>query len=292
MALTELVQAAKENATVMLPPYVTRGTRPDIVFPLSLRSKPVPFITFTPKPPRPGTSVSGTIIHLPMPPGISFNDSMSYSSIDLGVIGQIGTEVISEVAKQTSVAEAAGAGVGALAGSLVNKMRKMNAAATASIIARKAGVSSVADNIDFSTRQVIAPNTNTTFQNSSVRQFQFTFKLVGKSEKEAKEIDRIISIFRIGMYPKGNDVILEYPAIWNIDFQIPIDAENSKPNTFIPKIFSCYLISMNAVYNGSTNLYHGDGSPIETDISLQFQETRPLTQDDILKLGGQVSRQR
>lgn len=288
MALTELVQAARENATVVSPPFIVRGSRPDIVFPLLLRSKPVPFITFTPKPPRPGTSVSGTIIHLPMPPGISFNDSMSYSSIDLGVIGQIGTEVISEVAKQTSVAEAAGAGVGALAGSLVNKMRKMNAAATASIIARKAGVSSVADNIDFSTRQVIAPNTNTTFQNSSVRQFQFTFKLIGKSDKEAKEIDRIISIFRIGMYPKGNDVILEYPATWNINFS---DGKG-QPNTFIPKIFSCYLISMNAVYNGSTNLYHGDGSPIETDISLQFQETRPLTQDDILKLGGEQSRRR
>jgi hypothetical protein len=224
-----------------------------------------------------------------MPPGISFNDAMSYSSIDLGIIGQIGTETITEVAKQTSLTGALGAGVGALAGSIVNKARKLNAAAAGSIIARYTpGASALADNIDFSTKQVIAPNTNTTFQNSTVRQFQFTFKLIGKSEKEAKEIDRIVSVFRIGMYPKGNDVILQYPSIWKIDFN---DATGSS-NTFIPKIFSCYLTSMNAVYNGSTNLYHGDGSPIETDISLQFQETRPLTQDDILQLGGQASRQR
>jgi hypothetical protein len=290
MALTDAVRQAQQSfGTVMSPPFVVVGSRPDIVFPLSLRSKPVPFISFTPKPARPGEGSGGTIVHLPMPPGISFNDAMSYSSIDLGIIGQIGTETITEVAKQTSLTGALGAGVGALAGSIVNKARKLNAAAAGSIIARYTpGASALADNIDFSTKQVIAPNTNTTFQNSTVRQFQFTFKLIGKSEKEAKEIDRIVSVFRIGMYPKGNDVILQYPSIWKIDFN---DATGSS-NTFIPKIFSCYLTSMNAVYNGSTNLYHGDGSPIETDISLQFQETRPLTQDDILQLGGQASRQR
>ena len=290
MALTDTVREAQQSfGTVMLPPFVTSGGPPNAVFPLSLGSKPVPFISFSPKPAQPGTAGGGTIVHLPMPPGISFNDSMAYSSIDLGIIGQIGTETITEVAKQTTLSGALGAGVGALTGSIVNKARKLNAAAAASIIARYTpGAGSLAENIDFSTKQVIAPNTNTTFQNSTVRQFQFTFKLVGKSEKEAKQIDRIVSIFRIGMYPKGNDVILAYPSIWKIDF---LDGRGNA-NTFIPRIFSCYLTSMNAVYNGSTNLYHSDGSPIETDISLQFQETRPLTQDDIVKLGGETSRRR
>lgn len=261
---------------------------PILTFPSTLRKKPVPFVAFTPYPARQSSASGGMTVFLPMPPGIAFGDSMSYSTIDLGVIGQIGAETLSQMSGQNSIAAAAGAAAGGLAGSVVDKAKKFNAAAAASIAAKKLGASSVSNLIDYSTKQVIAPNTNSAFQNTSVRQFQFTFKMVSKSKKEAQDIDRIVNIFRIGMYPKGNDVILEYPSVWKIDFN---NSDGSK-NTFIPKIFSCYLTSMNAVYNGGTNLYHTDGSPIETDITLQFQETRALTQEDILELGGEFSRRR
>lgn len=222
-----------------------------------------------------------------MPPGVTFADNMAYSTLDLGIIGTIGNETINQISSQKTIAGAIGAGIGGLAGSVVNKAKKLNAAAAASIIARNIPAGSgVADVIDFSTKQVIAPNTNTTFQNSSIRQFGFTFKLVSKTKKEAVAIDDIVNNFRRGMYPKGNDVVLAYPSTWEIKFN---NADGSE-NKFISKIYSCYLTSLSATFNGSTNLFHEDGSPVETDVNVTFQETKALTQDDIETL--QLDRKR
>lgn len=279
MALLDEAQKAEvlSEKPVVMPAFNVGGDKINIVFPESLRKKPVPFVSFSAR----GKGNSSPI-YLPIPPGISFGDGMSYSTLDLGIIGTIGAETITQIANQDSFAGAVGAGLGALAGSVVNKAKKLNAAAAASIIARNIPSigSGVADNIDFATRQVIAPNTNTTFQNSNIRQFQFSFKLVSKTKKEAIAIDDIVNTFRRGMYPKGNDVVLAYPATWSIRFRNGDGSENQ----FIPKIYSCYLTALSATFNGSTNLYHEDGSPVETDISVSFQETRALRQDDIEKL--------
>lgn len=266
---------------VMLPAFQVNEKKLNIVFPETLRNKPVPFISFTTR-----SSGSNIPIYLPMPPGVTFGDNMSYSTLDLGIIGTIANETIDQIASQNTIAGAVGAGVGGLVGSVVNKAKKLNAAAAASIIARNIPASgNIADVIDFSSKQVIAPNTNTSFQNSGIRQFNFTFKLVSKSKKEAVVIDEIANVFRRGMYPKGNDVVLAYPSTWEIKFN---NADGSE-NTFIPKIYSCYLTSLTSTFNGSTNLFHEDGSPIETDVSVSFQETKALTRDDIERL--QVDRE-
>ena len=266
---------------VMLPAFRVNEKKLNIVFPETLRNKPVPFISFTTR-----SSGSNIPIYLPMPPGVTFGDNMSYSTLDLGIIGTIANETIDQIASQNTIAGAVGAGVGGLVGSVVNKAKKLNVAAAASIIARNIPASgNIADVIDFSSKQVIAPNTNTSFQNSGIRQFNFTFKLVSKSKKEAVVIDEIANVFRRGMYPKGNDVVLAYPSTWEIKFN---NADGSE-NTFIPKIYSCYLTSLTSTFNGSTNLFHEDGSPIETDVSVSFQETKALTRDDIERL--QVDRE-
>ena len=54
---------------------------------------------------------------------------------------------------------------------------------------------------------------------------------------------------------------------------------------FMPKIFSCYLTSATTVINSSSNTFRReDLSPYEIDISLQFQETKVLTRDEIVNL--------
>lgn len=251
-----------------------------LIFPASLQQKPVPFISFQA---TSGNKAAAKPIFLPMPPGLTFGDNMSYSTLDLGIIGTIASETIKKVenSSDTSMAGIVGSAVGGLAGSIVNKARKFNAAAAASIIAKNIPSSgNLSDVIDFTSKQVIAPNTNSSFQNSGVRQFSFTFKLVSKTKKEADVIDGIVNNFRLGMYPKGNDVVLAYPYTWNIEFY---NADGSQ-NKFIPKIYSCYLTSLTSTYNGSTNLFHEDGSPIETDVGVSFQETRALTREDIEEL--------
>ena len=54
----------------------------------------------------------------------------------------------------------------------------------------------------------------------------------------------------------------------------------------IPKIFECYLKDMTSTYNAGSNSWRVDGSPLESDLTLTFVETRALTLDDIIKLEG------
>ena len=257
------------------------GYRPRLCFPAELTHSKNNwmFMSFGVRIGKPGARE----IYLPIPPGLTFSDSMSYSSLDLGILGSIGQETINAMDSAKGIRGVIGAGIGGLAGSLVNKAKKLNTAAAASIAARQFRQDGIANTIDFSKKQVIAPNTNTSFQNSGVRSFGFNFKMMPRSKTEAEIITAIIKTFRQNMYPKGNDVVLTYPPIWSMKFYEGSGRENRK----IPRIYDCYLTGMTATYNGTTNMFHEDGSPIETDISIQFQETKALTLSDIVGLSEQ-----
>ena len=257
-----------------MPPFSAAESK-ILAFPDTLRAQPLPFVLLTAQ-----GKTSSPAISLPIPPGLTIGDGMSYSSINLGIIGTIMAETMTQMGKQTSLAGVVGAGVGGMVGSVINKAGQLNAAATASILARKFGFETVADTVDFSQKQVIAPNTNTTFQNSNIRSYSFAFKLVSRSKKEAETIKRIVDSLRENMYPEGKDVVLSYPPIWNISFY----DRDGVVNPYLPKIFDSYLTGMTATFNASTNIFHEDGSPVETDVSLSFQETRALTKMDIQKL--------
>jgi len=268
-----------EKEKVLMQPFRVGDSRV-LAFPGDIRSKDLPFVTFTAF-----GKTSSPVIALPVPPGLSIGDGMSYSTINLGIIGTIMAETLTQMGKQDTITGVLGAGVGGMAGSLINKAKQMNAAAAASILARRGGFETFADAVDLSQRQVIAPNTNTTFQNSNIRSYAFTFKMVSRTKAEAATIKRIVEVLREYMYPEGKDVILEYPPIWSIEFN---DREGTV-NPFLPKIYSSYLTSLTTSFNSTTNIYHEDGSPVETDIAIAFQETKALTRGDIKALAGQKS---
>ena len=256
-------------------------TRPEppLLFPSNLTTTALkfPFIGFVA---RKGATGERSI-YLPIPPGISFSDQMQYSTIDLGIIGKAIARATTAAVNEGGFFSGAGGAIGAAVGTLVNQARSANGAAAASLVAKGTGFDNVANFIDFGARQVIAPNTNTAFQNSGVRQFQFSFKMMPKDQKEAFTITEIVKRFRQNMYPMGNDLILTYPPIWNIMFY---DGAKTEENTKLPGIYDCYLTGMSAVYNSSGNMFHADGHPVETDVQLTFEETRALTLSDIIKL--------
>ena len=256
-------------------------TRPEppLLFPSNLTTTALkfPFIGFAA---RMGATGERSI-YLPIPPGISFSDQMQYSTIDLGIIGKAVARATTAAVNEGGFFSGAGGAIGSAVGTLVNQARSANGAAAASLVARQTGFDNVANFIDIGARQVIAPNTNTAFQNSGVRQFQFSFKMMPKDQKEAFTITEIVKRFRQNMYPMGNDLILTYPPIWNIKFY---DGAKSEENTKLPAIYDCYLTGMSAVYNSSGNMFHADGHPVETDVQLTFEETRALTLSDIVKL--------
>lgn len=225
---------------------------------------------------------SNIFLYFPIPAGLTFSDNMSYSTIDLGIIGDAVVKTY-EGAASGGVSGAASAGGQAV----LSKARDLNATAIAQIALKAKSVASklpdsTAAIVDFASKSVIAPNTNTTFSNSSVRSFSFQFKLISRTSKEADNIRDILQVFQMKMYPEGGNeaIILKYPPTFSINFY----NGNGEENEYLPGIFTSYLTGMTSTFNSSTNMYHKDGSPLESDVTLQFQEIKALNREEITNL--------
>lgn len=255
-----------------------------VVFPLELRDQKAkwPFIRFS-IPNEPAASD----IYLPMPQGLSFSDAALYTNINLGIVGNIGQKLATDMVigrhaegSGSQASKMISAGTKSLTESIVKTAKSANLYAAASIAARQLRMDDVANVIDYGTKQVVAPNTRTSFENSSIRSFAFQFKMVGRVLSDNLAINDICRIFRTYIYPEGDDLVMKYPPIWNIEFY---DGEGQR-NPFIPGIYDCFLTTFTSTYNSSTNMYHEDGSPLEVDVSIGFQETKALTRQEIEKL--------
>ena len=220
-------------------------------------------------------------IFLPMPEGLTFSDTGEYATIDLGIIAASGGA--EGLGKALDDVGETGSSISSLAGSLISQASSLNLAKTAAIAANYLADSDTANLVKFATKKIMAPNKNTTFTGNAIRQFSFSFRLVGRYEDESQQIRKIHNFFRKYTYASGdgmNNVLLSYPPLWSIKFYDSIGTENE----FIPKLFECYLLSTTSAFNSDSNIYRPDGAPISVDISLQFQESRMLTRDDILDL--------
>jgi hypothetical protein len=262
-----------------------------ISFPLDLANiiegKPYPAICFTHRDAR--TNEPGDRIFLPMPPGLEIADMMAYSTINLGIIGDIIADTITKAAAADNSIEGAVQGFGGLVGSLREKAKNANLAAAASIYARhRLGSEQYANVIDFANRQIIAPNTNSTFQGTNVRSYNFKFKMVARSRNESEVIKDIVAKFREYMYPLGNDTIQEYPGTWEISFVYGETDDARQKNRFVPEPYRCYLTNFTSAYNSGNNMWHDDGAPTEVDVAMNFQEIKALTRDHIKALNEQM----
>ena len=217
--------------------------------------------------------------YFPCPANIAFGDAANLSSIDLGVLGAVGsnimadrtginTEQLNMIGDATieAMKKSALKGVGAAFGDAYNKGM---------------AVAKVAEN----------PFTNTTYQGANVRTFTFNFKMIAESQRESDMIQAINHFFRVNMYGGAEkddgqpiNAWLQYPPVWEIDFLQGLGQKGAKMNPYLPKIFSCYLGGFNSTFNTTSAAWHKDGAPLEVDISLTFQETRALTQADIYNL--------
>ena len=202
-------------------------------------------------------------IYLYLPQGFSVPDSASYGSVDLGLVGSGAGGALSRGEKEAVATEAVGKILNEVGAATVFTQQKI-----------KAG-------------EALNPNTVLQFDNVSVRTFNFTFKLVAESPKEAQSALLIENMFRAALYPEvKNRLYLEYPPTFNIKFY-----HGGKENIYMPQIMESYLASMNTVYNASSNMYHADGSPSEIDVTLTFTETKALTREVLYPNGNAINNQ-
>jgi hypothetical protein len=254
----------------------------DLIFPIELAKGDRPTVEFTcfikqgddSKPKRVHT-------YFPIPAGLSFSDSAEYNNVNLGMLGgAVFSAAQKAIQDQT--------GVQGAAKEVLTKMTSTGKSEAASIAVKEMAkkLSGQQDAISLATRKVANPNTNVTFTGHGVRTFSFAFKMIAKSQKEAKLIRKINERFRHYTYANLVDdetgFMLSFPPTWLIRFyDAPEQGSEFKEIIHIPRIFSCYLTGVNSTFNAGQNTFYNDGAPVEVDMTLEFQETRALTRKDI-----------
>lgn len=259
-----------------LPAHIASSETSGLVYPIDLRGQSnVNIIEFTAHE-KDTSGVKQHHIFFPCPANIAINDSATYNTVDLGTIGG-------------AIGKALQESDGSLSG-LTDSLRGQMGAATDNF--KRGEIASAAaqklvlpDNLkagaSLASRTLLNPNTNTTFSGNAIRSFTFGFKMIAQSAEEAEIVRKIHSKFRAFTYADSRsdaqNLLLAFPPTWTIRF---LDG-NGNENKFIPKIFSCYLVSIESSFNSTTNMFHRDGAPFEVDISVSYQETRTLTRQDI-----------
>lgn len=243
-------------------------TKPIYTYPVDLVNKPIPKVFFTCK-----TDITRnkniTLCAFPVPAGLTFSDSAVYTNVSLGSIGQLFLESgsVNEFKQKANKALNKQTASDAIMKKFLEGVADTNIPV----------VSDIAKAQQIKNRQVFNPNINTSFQNVEPRNFDFSFKMAARTRAQAKEIQQIVKFFRTNTYPTGSELLLNYPSLWEIAF---VDGEGNE-NKFLPKIYDCYLISTNVVYNESSNMFHDDGSPTQTSVQLSFREADTRTADEI-----------
>lgn len=220
-------------------------------------------------------------ISLYSPPNIGFSDGAGFSTFDMGPIGSKIAENISggldSDAIRTTLEDMT---------TIANKNADIRTILAGKMIQSAGmvpGADRVSDIYQKSKSIAINPNTVTSFQNMNIRTFVFNFKLVAESQEESITIKQMQNFIRTYMYAASasNGYLLSYPAKWKIKFVL---GGSTRRNPFLPQIYESYLTNFQTTYNSSSHLTFADGAPTEIDVSMTFQETRVLTQNDIAGL--------
>lgn len=226
----------------------------------------------------------GVILYLPS--NVQINDAINYEQPSLGAVGAIG---LAGARSGSGIINALSRGVGQATGSLVDLIKgnvaDQKGARLAAVRLAEGGGDTVSSVARAGLATTINPNTINLFKSVSLREFQFTFKLIANSAKEADEIEGLIMFFRSTMYP---DTInfdpdgLNVPIGYEFPDKFQIEMRYNGQQVGI-KILNSVLRSVQVVMNPQSMSWHKDGKPSEVDLTLNFGEERTLNRNDVLK---------
>ena len=220
-----------------------------------------------------------TAIAMYMPAQVSTSYGAQYTDTEMGSITQAALDAYDRVSTG-QVADA----VGALSGVLPEVAKNINnlLLVTAGALPGLGGLKEAAE----MRRGYITSNRmELAFKGIDKRTFQYDFKMMPKSEEEAKEVRSIVKMFKVNMLPEylGDDIAgrsLTIPNTFDIEYRW-----NGAQNQFLHKIATCFLENMSVTYGGDRYKTYqgieGDGAPpIETNISLTFKEIDLITRKE------------
>ena len=130
--------------------------------------------------------------------------------------------------------------------------------------------------------RVLNPNAELLFQGPVLRDFNFDFLMIARSEQEGKEIRKIIRWFKSGMAPKFNNAtFLQTPDVFTLEYKNgtrPGDVLKTV-NRFSPGGLALRTIAIDYAPSGYWSAYQ-DSQPVALKMSLNFAELRPIYASD------------
>ena len=235
--------------------------------------------------------IAGDICKLYLPIAFQVADGFQYdNSAQLGAVGgALATALAEGKAIEAGVWEAIKAGAAGVTDFIkifgTSEAATRLTAARAAAIPAKLGGQKLADAVSVSARITLNPNLRTKFTGTNIREFNFQFKLIAKSQRESVMIKNIIRFFRFHAYPEGVPSTGEYSIALNYPNMFKIRLQSGSGGIFknigVP-IKYCYLRNISHIYNPTTPVLHKDGAPTEVDITMTFTEYKPLRRRDVL----------
>ena len=138
------------------------------------------------------------------------------------------------------------------------------------------------------TQRALNPALEAIFKNVDFRTFNFDFRFIPRSERELRNVDAIIKLFKFHMLPErvqGQKVGTHLIFPGEFDIQYMYQDQESK---WYPFVTGCVLEKVDVKYGPGGESQHIrpiDGSPAPTEInmSLQFSETEIMTKEKIVE---------
>lgn len=215
-------------------------------------------------------------ISLYIPQG-SLNTDLKHSYSDVSMTDALG------------MVGAMGQGAGAVGTSIVEGVKSALGVGTSKPELKSAGAGSMAElvgtvakssgafgegidkTIMFSAGLAQNPQIEFMYQSTEHRTFQFAFKFIPRNKDEAEAVRNIIKQFRFHSVPEllpgSSGRFFIPPAEFDIQFYY-----GGRENTNIPKISTCALTGIQVQQSEGAFATFQDGMPIETTLTLSFQE--------------------
>jgi len=129
---------------------------------------------------------------------------------------------------------------------------------------------------------VLNPNAEMLFQGPSIRDFNFSFTMVARSQKEGDEIRKIIRFLKLGMAPKfRNTAFLANPDVFELQYKNGTGKKDiiKTVNLFSPGGLALTTMAVDYAPDGYWAAYR-DSQPVAVKMDLSFTELRPIYESD------------
>ena len=229
---------------------------------------------------RKPTTRLDTAIALYMPPTVSVTYSANYTDTPIGAGAEIGADMLKS--------EGLEAGVGVLMSDKTNNavidgLKKAALGAVGAV----PGLEGTRELYEMNQGYIMTNRMELAFKGLPKRGFQYTFKMIPKSEQEAEEVRKIVTAFKMNMLPEGmgsgekqgfTGKNLKIPNTFDIKYMFV-----GRENSYLNKISTCVLESLNVTYGGDRyKTFDGNekgAPPVETTITLNFKEMELITKE-------------